>query len=93
MLALSYMRRTRYNGPVVTGKTHAGGGREGRFLFAASCAGAFSREWWPAPATARHRALVRVRRTTCITLPPQQRTRHHWCIRAFDTLWLIYRLE
>eukprot|EP01050_Picozoa_sp_SAG11_P015567 SAG11_NODE_2032_length_3899_cov_5.407895_3_plen_189_part_00 len=53
MVALSYMRRTSYNDPS-SGKTYGGGGRDGRFLFGAECAAAFSREWWPAPALARH---------------------------------------
>ena len=38
-------------------KTHAGGGLDGRFLFGAQCANAFSRDWWPQPAIARHRSL------------------------------------
>ena len=54
MIALSYMRRTSYNAPTPGAKTHAGGGTDGRFLFAAECASAFSRDWWPAPARARH---------------------------------------
>lgn len=61
MLALSYMRRTSYNTPKPGNKTHAGGGENGRFRFAASCTSAFSRDWWPAPAQARHAALVKVR--------------------------------
>lgn len=54
MIALSYMRRTSYNKPTLGVKTYAGGGLDGRFLFGAECATAFSREWWPKPAIARH---------------------------------------
>lgn len=54
MIALSYMRRTSYNKPTPGAKTHAGGGLDGRFLFGAECATAFSREWWPALAIERH---------------------------------------
>jgi hypothetical protein len=57
MIALSYMRRTSYNTPTPGVKTHAGGGMDGRFLFGAECKAAFSREWWPAPALARHSEL------------------------------------
>ncbi len=54
MIALSYMRRTSYNEPAIGVKTHAGGGVDGRFLFGAECTAAFSRDWWPKPAIARH---------------------------------------
>lgn len=55
MIALSYMRRTNYNEARPGVKTHAGGGLGGRFRFAADCADAFSRRWWPTPALERHR--------------------------------------
>ena len=51
MIAISFSRPTTANRPK-EGKTHAGGGTNGRFLFNADCASAFDRSWWPPAAPA-----------------------------------------